>query len=366
MLKHYAIYELQPGMKLGKDVHNEQGASLAEKGTILTDAMIDGFDNWGIFSVVIDEPEKETEETVLSKANPTDEHLSNPDYILNYRIKLTELHVIYNKMAETFEIDKDAVLRLVNDDRFWALCKDSNAITQLHGLDRSDEYIIHHSLNMGILAGLMGIWLKMSEERRTHLVISALLCDSGMLQIPLSIRAKKGKLEADEMNLIRRHTVLGRSMIAESGLDSANDIAEGVVQHHERNDGSGYPKALRKEQISDFGRILALVDIYDAMASNRNYAKRTSPFDIFQLLFDDIMNNKLDTEYGVCFVKNVCHSLNGAWGMLSSGERAKIVFIDDSRVNAMPMVQTESGKFIDLNTASDVKLEYMLTSEEIS
>ncbi|MDO4203244.1 MAG: HD domain-containing phosphohydrolase [Selenomonadaceae bacterium] len=351
-------------MKLGKDVHNDQGARLAETGTVLTDAMIDGFDNWGIFSVIIDEPEKEAEGAAAAKVDPSAEHLSNPNYILNYRIKLTELHVIYDKMATTFEIDKDAVLRLVNDDRFWALCHDNNAITQLHSLDRSDEYIIHHSLNMGILAGLMGIWLKMNEARRTQLVIAALLCDSGMLQIPLSIRAKKGKLETDEMNLIRRHTVLGRSMILESDLTAAEEIAEGVIQHHERNDGSGYPKALRKEQIGDFGRILALVDIYDAMASNRNYAKRTSPFDIFQVLFDDIMNNKMDTEYGVCFVKNVCHSLNGAWGMLSNGERAKIVFIDETRVNAMPMVQTESGKFIDLNTSSDVKLEYLLTSEE--
>lgn len=364
MLKHYAIYELQQGMVLGKDVHTEQGARLAEKGAVLTSSMIDGFDNWGVFSVIIDEPEVKKEEAVLSKADPSNEHLSNPGFVLNYRIKLTELHVIYNEIFTNFEIDSGAIHRLVDDERFWVLCRDNNAIAQIHNLDRSDEYIVHHSLNMGILAGLMGTWLKLPEERRTHLVIAAILCDSGMLQIPLSIRAKNGKLEADEMNLIRRHTTLANAMVMQSGLVDYQDVAEGVMQHHERCDGSGYPKALRKEQISDFGRILALVDIYDAMASNRNYAKRNSPFDIFQVLFDDIMNNRLDTEYGVCFVKNVCHALNGAWGMLNTGERAKIVFIDESRINAKPMVQTEGGKFIDLNSDSSVKFEYLLTKEE--
>lgn len=370
MLKNYAVYELQPGMLLGKDVHNEQGARLAEAGTVLTAQMIEGFDNWGVFSVTVDEADKETakeivpEGTVLAKADPTTENISNPGYVQNYQIKLAEMGAIYEQMSTSFKIDKRAILALVNDERFWALCRDNNAIIQLHSIDRNDEYIVHHSLNMGILAGLMGIWLKFSAEQRTQLVLAAMLCDSGMVQVPLSIRSKKGKLEVDEMNLVRRHTVLGRSMIVETKMDAADKIADGVLQHHERNDGSGYPNGLHKAQITDYGRILALLDIYDAMASNRNYAKRTSPFDIFKILFDDIMSNKLDTEYGVCFVKNVCHSLNGAWCMLSNGERAKIVYIDETRVNGMPMVQTEGGKFIDLNTNSSVKLDYMLTAEE--
>lgn len=365
MLKRYTIYELQPGMKLGKDVFNDDGVILAEAGAEVTNSMIDGFDLWGVFSVIIDEPETEKYEVIV-KADPTAEHVSNPDFVLNYRINLTGLHVIYDKILTDGKIDREAILKLVSDPRFWALCHDRNSVIQLHCIDRKDEYLIHHSLNMGILAGLMGNWLRMSKERRTQLVIAALLCDSGMQRIPVAIRTKKGKLEANEMSLVRRHTALSSEMIMHSGLDSAAEIAEAVRQHHERNDGSGYPQGAFKEQISDFGRILALLDIYDAMASNRNYATRTSPFDIFHVLFDDIMSNKLDTEYGICFVKNVCHSLNGAWGMLNTGERAKIVYIDESRINSKPMVQTESGKFLDLNTSADVHLDYLLTREEIS
>lgn len=365
VLKHYAIYELQPGMKLGKDVFNDDGARLAEAGAEVTTSMIDGFDLWGVFSVIVDEPETEESE-ILVKADPAAEPVSNPGFVLNYRINLTELHVIYDKILTDWVIDKESIMKLVNDPRFWALCSDRNSITQLHCVDRKDEYLIHHSLNMGILAGLMGNWLHMSNEQKRQLVLAALLCDSGMQQIPITIKSKKGKLEPEEMNLVRRHTALSSEMIMQSGIDSAAVIAEAVRQHHERNDGSGYPQGAVKGQISDFGRILALLDIYDAMASNRNYATRTSPFDIFHVLFDDIMSNKLDTEYGICFVKNVCHSLNGAWGMLNTGERAKIVYIDESRINSKPMVQTESGKFLDLNTSTDVHLEYLLTHEEIS
>lgn len=107
--------------------------------------------------------------------------------------------------------------------------------------------------------------------------------------------------------------------------------------------------------ISRFGRLLAILDIYDAMAGDRVFAKRRSPFDVFAILYDDILNGKLDTEYGVFFLKNLCHSLNGSWVQLSNGEQGRIVYIDESRVTSLPVVQTASGEFIDLNTERGVK-----------
>lgn len=127
MLKNYAIYELQPGMKLGKDVFNNDGINLTEAGAEVTNSMIYGFDLWGVFSVIIDEPEAEKREVIV-KANPATEHVSNPDFVLNYRINLTELHIIYDKILTDGKIDREAILKLVSDPRFWALCHDRNSI----------------------------------------------------------------------------------------------------------------------------------------------------------------------------------------------------------------------------------------------
>ena len=78
------------------------------------------------------------------------------------------------------------------------------------------------------------------------------------------------------------------------------------------------------------------------------------------------MKGKLDTKYSIMFINKLCHSLNGNWVGLSNGERAKIVYIDESRVTSLPIVQTIKNEFIDLNTRHDIKVDALLTANEVS
>ena len=165
---------------------------------------------------------------------------------------------------------------------------------------------------------------------------------------------------------MQKHTRLGHALVMNSAFASDAQIAGAVLQHHERNDGSGYPDAVKKEQICDFARILAILDSYDAMTSRRSYARRRSPFDVFSALSDEFVANHLDAAYGLPFIRNVSHSLNGNWVRLTNGETGKIVYIDESRLDALPIVQTMDGAFIDLNTLSSIRIESMLTSEEMT
>ena len=154
-------------------------------------------------------------------------------------------------------------------------------------------------------------------------------------------------------------------MLKRSALKNRTDILSGVLHHHERCDGSGYPNRLRGDQISDFGKIIGILDIYDAMAANRSYAKRNSPFDIFKVLYDDVLGGKLDTRFGILFMRNFRRALNGNWVGLNDGRRAKIVYIDEARVTDQPVVQTLKNEFIDLNRKPDLKVEALLTAQEV-
>ena len=176
---------------------------------------------------------------------------------------------------------------------------------------------------------------------------------------------KEGALTPDERKIMQEHPKFGHELIMAGGLGEDKEIAEAVLQYHERGDGSGYPRGLVKEEIGKFARVLAIMDMYDAMASDRSYAKKRSPFEVFNILSDDIMNGQLDTEFGFRFIRRVCHSLNGNWVKLSNGEAGKIIYIDESRLAALPVVQTMDGEFMDLNLRTDVKVEYLLTSREI-
>ena len=80
------------------------------------------------------------------------------------------------------------------------------------------------------------------------------------------------------------------------------------------------------------------------MAADRSYARRRSPFDIFQILMDDILAGKLDTHYGIPFIRNLCRDLNGSWVKLTTGEKGRIVYIDESRVSSLPITAEEAGE----------------------
>ena len=167
-----------------------------------------------------------------------------------------------------------------------------------------------------------------------------------------------------ELKIIHRHPVMGHEILRRGQFMAEEEILLGVLQHHERQDGSGYAEGLRGDKISSFARILAIMDIYDAMVTNRVYAKKISPFEVFETLSLDINNGKLDAKYGILFIRKVCHALSGSWLRLSNGSKAKIVYIDESRVSALPIVQTEAGEFIDMNT-SELKIGALLMGDEI-
>ena len=184
------------------------------------------------------------------------------------------------------------------------------------------------------------------------------------LKISSDILNKPGKLTSSEMSIVRRDAAFGAEILAKCGLSGEADIMAGVLQHHERCDGSGYPSGLKRDMISPFGKILAILDIYDAMATNRAYAHKTSPFEIFDRLTTDMAAGKIAEEYGVLFVRQICHALTGSWVRLTNKEKAKIIYIDQSRTNALPIVQTTEGNFYDLATTDSIKIAELLTMKE--
>ena len=219
--------------------------------------------------------------------------------------------------------------------------------------------------NVGILAGIVGKWLQYTPEQIKEIVTAGMLSEIGKVKVPKEILNKKSKLEPEEFDQIKRHVDYGYDMLKNSPIKNQTAVLSGILHHHERCDGTGYPNHLKGDQISDYGKIIAILDIYDAMAANRSYAKRNSPFDIFKVLYDDVLKGKLDTRFGILFMRNLRRSLNGNWVGLDDGQRAKIVYIDEARVISQPVVQTTKNEFIDLNKKTDLKIEALLTAREV-
>lgn len=142
-------------------------------------------------------------------------------------------------------------------------------------IEARDPYTGGHLEQVTELALAVGTELGLPPEQMRALWLAALFHDVGKLAIPDSILNKPGKLTAEEYELMKTHVERGLKII--EGVSYLEPAVPGILHHHERWDGAGYPNGLQEEEISLEGRILAVVDAFDAMLGDRPYRKGRSP-----------------------------------------------------------------------------------------
>jgi putative nucleotidyltransferase with HDIG domain len=153
-------------------------------------------------------------------------------------------------------------------------------------LERRDVSTEEHTRRVALLAARVADDLKLSATARRHLAVGGLLHDIGKLSVPLEVLNKPGKLTDEEYDTIKRHPGDGRKLLEELGGFPA--AVRGLVSdHHERLDGSGYPRGLTATEMSIETRILAVCDVYDALVSDRVYRKAWTPERAFGLLEEE-------------------------------------------------------------------------------
>lgn len=372
ILKRYPVAELKAGMIVGKTIHDHFERELITKGTVLTKQIIAALTTYYLSFVTIAEIIPDGSDKVVEKVHPSipenkvaatlDAHVIDQEFVDSYYIIFDALKQLFAITRHTGKINYNLLEQLVNH-HFFKLSDGFKAITHLHNLSRDGYYLLHHSINVAILSGVLGRWLHFSKQELHNLIIAGLLHDIGKTQISKEILNKPGKLTPIEFKEVQQHSKKGFDILQHTKLFENKDILLGVLEHHERLDGSGYPLGVTKDKIHKFAKIIAIADIYDAMASNKVYAGKKNPFAIFTELSNE-MTNKLDTHYCVLFIKNVCHAMIGNWAKLSNGMKVKIIYIDESRVSSLPIVQSDAGDFIDLNKENDITIVEILSAAD--
>lgn len=140
-------------------------------------------------------------------------------------------------------------------------------------LEARDSYTKHHSERVALYAQLLARELGVDPVMRENILRAGLLHDIGKIGVPGSVLNKPGALNAEELAVMQSHPLQSYEIIREVPYYAQSGIAEAVLQHHERWDGSGYPQGLRAGSIRLEARILAVADAFDAMTSNRVYRK---------------------------------------------------------------------------------------------
>jgi putative nucleotidyltransferase with HDIG domain len=260
------------------------------------------------------------------KGKPPEKKLSFQEEILTAQ----EIHLSGSNLIRSF-IDDVRLGRGVSTEAAKAvvakavesILRTPDALMWMTQLKHRDEYTAQHCLNVCILAIALGRHVGLSVEELNHVGLCGMLHDLGKIRVPLGILNKPGKLEADEIQIMRDHTVMGMKL-----LMSSRNMYGGVIDvahaHHERLDGKGYPRKLNDTGITPYTRMISIVDTYDAMTSDRVYQNGKPHLDAIKGMAD-AAGTQLDSDLAIRFIECIGIYPCGSVVELNNGEVGIVV-----------------------------------------
>jgi HD-GYP domain-containing protein (c-di-GMP phosphodiesterase class II) len=186
-----------------------------------------------------------------------------------------------------------------------------------------DNYTYSHSVNVAVLSLVIGIALGLDRKTLSRLGLGAILHDIGKVFINKDILNKPDILTDDEFKEMKKHSQLGY-IYAKEKFKLPNTSYMGIIDHHEKYNGSGYPNAKTGKGISMFGRIITVADIYDALSSERPYRKAMSPSESMEYILGN-SGSIFDPQLIEVFISKVAPYPIGTTVRLSNGYTAIVL-----------------------------------------
>ena len=229
---------------------------------------------------------------------------------------------------------------------------DGSSFVHIHDLKSHDEYTYHHSLSVSLLSIATGQEMGLDDDQLLRLGRCAMLHDAGKQFIPLEIINKSGKLTDEEFAIMRDHPVKGALSIKAKAIGDS-EIWGGVMFHHEKINGRGYPKGLRKDEIPLFARIIAVADVYDAVTSFRSYRRPMHPSMAYEIICSEI-----ETSFEYDIVKAFTNRLIVyPVGCVLELTDKRIGIVVDNEIKLRPVIKlAESGEMLDLANVKNLTI----------
>jgi len=272
-----SINDLKIGMYV-ESVHKQSGnLKVRTQGKVSSEQVIKALKNKGIEALVVDLSKSDKVDPIeeVTQITADKEPTKFEDEISKAASLYQEAKSIQEKLLDDIRqglpVDFEPV-RQCSDAFVESLQRNANALLCMSQIKAKDDYLLEHSLNVAILMATFAEFLGLEQDEVNELAFAGMLHDVGKIAIPDAILNKPGKHTPEETDIMRQHVERGISAIKEVAEDSTI-LHQVVSQHHEKLDGTGYPRQIAGSDISEFGRMIAIVDAYDAMTAERVYKK---------------------------------------------------------------------------------------------
>ncbi|TDX48364.1 HD-GYP domain-containing protein [Orenia marismortui] len=347
------VSELSKGDILAKKIYNSDGKLLLGAGRKLNEKYINKLKSLQINHVYIEDdrvdleeedieiiPEKIKQEAVMiakeciKKINCGENKLDEKDQ--KQLFKLIE-RIVETATANTTLLNCIKDIRLLEDELFF------------------------HLTNVTVLSLIIGKKLDYNRKRLLELGLGAFLHDIGKSMVPPEILDKPGKLTSEEFEEAKKHTTYGYQIL--SKLEDVPEISARIAYlHHERCDGSGYPKGISKRFIDEYARIVAISDVFDAMVNDRVYRSSIKVSEVIEYLYTTFTENKMDRELLDEFLKMIVPYPVGTKVKLSIGCEAVVIKVNED-MKSRPIVRALNFNGLEIDLSKDLNIEII---EEIS
>ncbi|WP_286740216.1 HD-GYP domain-containing protein [Pseudoalteromonas sp. UBA2102] len=323
MLIALPISELTPGMFVDSVTKQHEGLNsikIKTSGLVRNQAIIKRLVTEGVLELLIDFtkgdaaiPDKYKPKSAPSQKSTTSSSKTKPPVVkpaitleqefakasINFEQHNRKLQALYGDVTTGLSVNLKVIDEMANDI-VSSVFRNTSAMTILTRIKDKHSYNWRHMINCAIFTAVFAKYLGYKEEAVQQLAMGALLHDLGQAKLPQGIISRPSKLTSSEMDIIKRHVAQGLGLVkGEKGITPL--ILDMIVNHHERLDGSGYPRGIRAEKLSRPARMMAIVDVYDALTADRPHQEGDEPINALRYL---LANKELfDAELVQHFIK---------------------------------------------------------------
>ncbi|WP_341534009.1 HD-GYP domain-containing protein [Sporosalibacterium faouarense] len=343
------VSSVREGTELAKTIFDSQGRILLSKGVELKQGLIRRIRKNGIMSVYINDEysDNEIEDVIKPELRIKAIKLMKDSYtrfseMANEGITNKKLA---NKLKTKCLEDIGAIIESFINELF----SQKEILVKMVDIKSMDNYTYQHCVNVAVLSIIVGIEMQYNKEKLTHLATGAILHDLGKTYVPKEVLLKPGKLTSEEFEVIKNHSEKGYEYLKDNMYVSS--ISRVIaLQHHERVDGTGYPRGISGDEINECAKIVAVADVYDALVSDRPYRQALSPNEAIEYIMG-ASGTHFDYKVAQAFIKMIVPYPEGTLVRLSNGDIA-VVTKTNPKFSLRPKVRVvmRNGKAVENST----------------
>ncbi|TGE39025.1 HD-GYP domain-containing protein [Desulfosporosinus fructosivorans] len=310
-LEPLSITTFNIGQPSSYDLFNRQGILLLTKGKPITTNIQELLQRRQIYTLKYD-LNKSQDPNITHKFSESEYQ----DIVVDVREAFENAGLISSeRLHKTFLVVDKIINELEGTKRVYL---------DLNKFRKFDNNTYIHSVNVAILATLIGLQMNFTGQALRDLTLGAMFHDIGKSAIPIEVLNKTSKLTDEELEIIKKHPILGEEMLRKSNI--TGEVLTIVRHHHERCNGKGYPDAVRQSEIGLNAQIVAITDVFDALVDDRPYRKGLPPYHALEIIIAE-SNEQFNKEIVNIFIQCLILYPEGSIVTLNTAEVGIVIGI---------------------------------------